>query len=83
MERLAAVRERESFTQKLFRESERVRDALVWSHLGNKTEFLDAARTNREFFWRQVMGRIDAPKLPPNPRTRQIYDQEMLHARLA
>ncbi len=74
-ERSSAVREWESFTQKLFRESERVRDARVWSQLGDKTAFLEATRTNREFFWREVIGKLDAPKLPPNPRTRQIYDQ--------
>jgi dienelactone hydrolase len=29
-----------------------------------------------KFFWREVIGKIDAPKLPPGPRTRKILERE-------
>jgi len=69
------VRELENFTQNVFRRSESVRNELVWKSLGKTNDFLDDAKRNREFFWRNVIGKLDAPKLPPNPRTRKIYDQ--------
>jgi dienelactone hydrolase len=69
------VRELETFTQTVFRRSERVRDERVWKWLGNTNEFLAVAKTNREFFWRNVIGKIDAPKASVNARTRQIYDK--------
>jgi dienelactone hydrolase len=69
------VRELEAFTQTLFRRSERVRDERVWKTLGNTNDFLADASRNREFFWRNVIGKIDGAKLPTNPRTRQIYDK--------
>ena len=70
-----AVQELDSFTQQLLHDAERVRDKLVWSHLNHSNGFFQVAATNRDYFWRQVIGKIDAPKLPPNPRTRPIYDQ--------
>jgi dienelactone hydrolase len=69
------VRELESFTQNLFRRSESVRSERVWKSLARTNDFLSTARTNRDFFWTNVIGKIDAPKLAPNPRTRKIYDQ--------
>jgi dienelactone hydrolase len=69
------VRELETFTQALFRRSETVRNERVWKSLGNSNEFLSTAKSNRDFFSQKVMGKINAPKLPPNPRTRQIYDK--------
>ena len=69
------VREMEAFTQTLFRRSEAVRNERVWKFLGNTNEFFAAAKSNREYFWQKVIGKIDAPKLPSNARTRQIYDK--------
>jgi dienelactone hydrolase len=71
-----AVRELEAFTQGVFRRSESVREQRLGKAWSNTNEFQAQATTNRDFFWREVMGNIDAPKLPPNPRTRQIYDKE-------
>lgn len=71
-----AVRELDAFTQTLFRRSEAVRNERVWKFLGNTNEFWATAKTNREFFWRDAIGKIEATKLPPNPRTRQIYGKE-------
>ncbi len=69
------VRELDTFTQSVFRRSERTRDERVWRFLGRTNEFFEVARTNREFFWRSVLGKIDQPRLPLNPRARQIYDK--------
>jgi dienelactone hydrolase len=71
-----AVRELETFTQNIFRRSERVRDERVWKSLSNTNDFMSDISRNREFFWRKVIGKIDSHKLPPNPRTRKTYDKE-------
>lgn len=71
-----AVRELEAFTQKLLHRSESVRNAFVWKSLSRTNDYLADADQNRDYFWREVMGRIEAPELPPNPRTRRIYDKE-------
>ncbi|HWN97451.1 MAG TPA: prolyl oligopeptidase family serine peptidase, partial [Methylomirabilota bacterium] len=70
-----AVRELEAFTQNLFRRSEPVRHELVGKFLDNTNQFFSAGTFNRNFFWQKVIGKIDAPKLPPNPRSRKIYDK--------
>ena len=70
------VRELESFTQNLFRRSDSVRSERVWKAGGRTNGFFENAKRNREFFWTNVIGKIDAPKLPPNPRTQKIYDRE-------
>ena len=36
---------------------------------------IEAAKEYRRFFWEEVIGRIDEPLPPPNPRTRKIYDE--------
>ena len=69
------VRELEAFTQALFRRSESARHDRVWKALGNTNDFFSASSSNREFFWRKVIGKIDATKVSANPRTRQIYDK--------
>jgi dienelactone hydrolase len=38
--------------------------------------FIEASQKYREYFWKEVMGRFDEPLLPPNPKTRKIYDKE-------
>jgi dienelactone hydrolase len=69
------VREWETFTQSLFRRSERARDEHIWKSLSDTNAFLAAAKTNRGIFWQKAIGKVDAPKLAPHPRSRQIYDQ--------
>lgn len=64
------VRELEAFTQKTFRHSESLRDQRIWA----QDNFTNTT-ANREFFWNEVIGKLDAPKLPPNPRTRKVYNQ--------
>ena len=69
------VQELEQFTQHLMVKAERTREAKTAALLRNTNEFPALSRTNREFFWRAVLGKIEAPKRPPNPRTRQIHDR--------
>jgi dienelactone hydrolase len=38
--------------------------------------FVNGARWYRDYFHRELMGRFDEPVLPPNARTRRIYDTE-------
>ena len=70
-----AVRELEQFSQHLLIEAERTRDAKTVALLQDTNDFPTLARTNREFFWREIMGKIETPKRPANPRTRQIHDR--------
>jgi dienelactone hydrolase len=53
----------------------------TWSReLRHKTlaqaSFVQGAKEYREYFWNEVMGRFDEPLLPPNARTRKIYDTD-------
>jgi dienelactone hydrolase len=53
----------------------------TWSkELRHKTlspePFVKASAEYRRYFWEEVLGRFDEPLLPPNPRTRKIYDTE-------
>jgi len=38
--------------------------------------FIERARWYRQYFRDELMGRFDEPMLPPNPRSRKIYDTE-------
>jgi hypothetical protein len=38
--------------------------------------FVERARPFKRYFWEEVLGKLDAPPLPPNPRSRKIYDRE-------
>lgn len=39
-------------------------------------KFVAAARPYREYFHQEVLGRFEEPVLPPNARTRRIYDEK-------
>lgn len=85
------VRELETFTQALVRESAHVRQKFylykvmpeladeTWTtELSHKTyspdKFIEASKWYRRYFWEEVLGKFDEPLLPPNPRTRRVYD---------
>jgi len=36
--------------------------------------FIDGARWYRDYFWKEVLGKFEELYLPPNPRSRKIYD---------
>ena len=67
----------EQHTQRLLGSSESVRASLTWDYLNRgSNEWNQAVRHNREFFWREVIGKIEAPKLPAHPRSRPIHEHE-------
>jgi dienelactone hydrolase len=65
------VRELQEFTQHLMRESEKVRDDFFWTPIRKSASI----ESFRKIFWEDVIGRFPDPSVPPNPRTRKIYDK--------
>ncbi len=67
------------FTQKVMRDSERVRQQTFWSKLD--TSSLDKYRASCEPFrkqlWEEVLGKLPAPTEPMNPLTRQVHDEPL------
>jgi dienelactone hydrolase len=39
--------------------------------------FINGAAWYRDYLWSEVIGKLTEPMLPPNPRARKIYDEEM------
>lgn len=39
-------------------------------------KFIEEGKKYRKYFWEEVLGKFDDPMLPPNARTRKIYDSE-------
>src|SRR6185503_19340016 len=64
-------------TQVLLRRSERVRDEYFWKKTDRKSiaGFEKSTEPLRTQFYDEVIGRFDAPLLPPNPRSRLVYDE--------
>ncbi len=42
----------------------------------SSVHFVDGARWYRDYLWTEVLGKFDEPYLPPNPRSRKIYETE-------
>jgi dienelactone hydrolase len=65
-----------NFTQNLLGPSKVKREESFWTKLN--TSSLDALQKSqaplREHFWQNVIGKLPAPTIPLNPRTRLIYD---------
>ena len=64
-------------TQQLFRDSERVRDELVWKQLKGKSDaaWEGLCRTNRARLWEDAIGQFPKASLPLNPRSRRVHDE--------
>ncbi|MGH9718566.1 MAG: alpha/beta hydrolase family protein, partial [Bryobacteraceae bacterium] len=62
------------FTQKLVRRSESVR-AQYWSKadISSPAAWDRSIQLQRNYFWNEVIGRLPAPTVPVNPRTRKSY----------
>jgi dienelactone hydrolase len=87
---LRQVREIEQHVQHLVAISEHTRDDFflykvapeyrnekwTYAHFEPKPPepFIAGAKPYRDQFWRDVIGKIDEPLPPPNPRTRKVYD---------
>src|SRR5690606_9098969 len=39
--------------------------------------FVDAGKGYRKYFWEEVLGKFEEDYLPPNPRTRKVYDEKL------
>ena len=65
-----------NYTQELARRSP-ARRAEFWSKAdaSSPQRWKDSTRTQRDYIWSEVIGRLPAPDLPANPRTRLIYDR--------
>jgi dienelactone hydrolase len=68
------VKQLEEFTQKLLRDSERVRDQFFWTKTAAQSGGTWDTTAFKEYFWNEVIGRIDRPPLPLKPRARQIAE---------
>jgi len=66
----------QEFTQALVRDSERVR-AAFWAKADHSSmdAWQKAIGPYRDYYRDEVIGRFDINMLPPNPRSRQIYDE--------
>jgi dienelactone hydrolase len=64
------------FTQLLVRRSPLER-AKFWSTADASTpaRWKETTQSHRDYIWSEVIGRMPAPNVPANPRTRQIYDE--------
>lgn len=85
------LRELETFTQELVRESAHVRQKFYlykvapelqetkwYTDLSHQTyspdKFIEASKWYRKYFWEEILGKFEDPLLPPNPKTRRMYD---------
>ncbi len=64
------------FTQRLVRESAGQR-AQFWSTADTSTpeRWKESTKSQRDFIWEEVIGRLPAPSVAANPRSRLIYDE--------
>jgi hypothetical protein len=65
-----------SYTQSLVRQSP-ARRAEFWStaDASSPERWKETTRFHRDYIWEELIGRLPAPALPANPRTRLIYDE--------
>lgn len=74
------VLELERFVQRLVRESDATREKYfpiaALAEPRSADAFAESVKKYRDYFRDEVLGRFHDNLLPPNPRTRQIYDRE-------
>jgi dienelactone hydrolase len=64
------------FTQMLVRRSPVQRAAFCsTADTSSPERGKETTQSHRDYIWSEVMGRLQAPSVPANPRTRQIYDE--------
>ena len=63
-------------TQNVYRESESAREKY-WAKADRSSaeKFARSAQEYRDRLWEEVIGKLPAPEVPPNPRARQAYDE--------
>jgi dienelactone hydrolase len=64
------------FTQALIRKAPDRREAF-WSKADSSSleRWKETTKFYRDYIWQEVIGRLPSPSLPPNPRTRLVYDE--------
>src|SRR5690606_7391635 len=72
------VRQIEGSIQRLLTISDQIRDDFFLKQMPEKDPeaFQKAAGRYRKHFWEEVIGKVEAPFLPANPRTRLRYEKE-------
>ncbi len=74
------VQELERHVQRLIRASEHTRERFFSLTTAAGPRALDSFTARlpryRQYLWEEVLGKFDDPLLPPNPRTRKIYDRD-------
>jgi dienelactone hydrolase len=74
------VRELEGHVQRLIRAADQTRERFFPVSKVRTPQSLDAfikqAPRYRQHLWEEVLGKFDDPLLPPNPRSRKVYDRE-------
>jgi dienelactone hydrolase len=63
-------------TQAVLRNSERERDAFLWKETKNAAAWPAASRRFQQTFWNDLIGRIEAPVSPINPRSRRVLESD-------
>jgi dienelactone hydrolase len=65
-----------AFTQRQLREAEgRRREFWSKADASSPGRWQASSRPYRDYFWEEVVGKMPAPSLPANPRTRLAYDE--------
>jgi dienelactone hydrolase len=66
-----------AYTQKLWRDSEPVRNEFFWKKgdTSSPEKWQKSVEPLRAYFWEEVIGKLPPTTLPPNPRSRQLYDE--------
>ena len=64
-----------NYTQRLIRQSPKQRQEF-WAKFDTSTptRWKETSQFYRDYIWNEIIGRLPAPSLPINPRTRMIYD---------
>jgi hypothetical protein len=66
-----------AFTQDLLPAAVPSRKKLVWDKLNTSSPeaYVKSRAPLRDHFWENIIGKLPAPTMPMNPRTRLVYDQ--------
>ncbi|MBI3850280.1 MAG: dienelactone hydrolase family protein [Verrucomicrobia bacterium] len=70
------VKQLEDHTQRLLRQSERVRTSFFWNwtKVRSPDEWASASKELKTNFWEEVIGKFPAASLPANPRSRKLRE---------
>lgn len=69
------------FTQALIRKApQRRKEFWAQADASSVARWKESTQFYRDYIWEEMLGRLPAPSLPPNPRTRLIYETAKLKA---